>query len=59
MPIKITTKKIGFRRCGVAFTGTAEYPDGKFTKDQIAVLQKEPNLVVEILPPGPDDKKTK
>lgn len=50
MPIKITAKSEGFRRCGIAHTMAAvEYPDDHFTREQLVELQKEPMLVVEII----------
>ena len=53
MPICITSKKNGFRRCGIAHPSTrVEYPDGKFTPDQIKILQADPMLVVELVPAG-------
>ncbi len=49
--IRITSKKEGFRRCGVAHSQKpTEYPDGKFGKKELAALKAEPMLVVEILP---------
>lgn len=48
--IKITSKQDGFRRCGVAHpSGPTEYPAGTFTQAQLAALQAEPMLVVEIV----------
>lgn len=45
--IIITSKKEGFRRCGVAHAATpTEYPDGRFTPEQIEALHNEPMLVV-------------
>lgn len=50
MPIKITAKTPGFRRCGIAHTATpTTYPDDAFTQDQIGILMAEPALVVEIV----------
>ena len=47
--ISITSKIDGFRRCGIAHSRTAtEYPDGKFSKEELAILQAEPNLVVTV-----------
>lgn len=44
----ITSKKAGFRRCGVAHPAeSTEYPDGFFTPEQIEELHKEPMLVVK------------
>jgi hypothetical protein len=49
MPVRITAKKDGFRRCGVAHPAqSTEYPDDQFSKKQLAALQAEPMLVVEI-----------
>jgi hypothetical protein len=53
MPICITSKKEGFRRCGVDHPSTrTEHPDGTFTADQVKILQGEPMLVVELIPAG-------
>ncbi|CAG9412113.1 MULTISPECIES: HI1506-related protein [Providencia] len=49
MPIIITAKVNGFRRCGIAHSDTAtEYSDDHFTKEQLATLQAEPMLVVSV-----------
>ena len=56
--IRIKSKKEGFRRCGIAHPKTpTEYPDGRFSKEVLAVLKAEPMLVVEIIrdAPGGDD----
>jgi hypothetical protein len=51
--IIITSKKINFRRCGVAHPKeSTEYPDGKFSKKELKVLDGEPMLTVEYV----DDK---
>lgn len=47
--IRITAKKDGFRRAGMAHTGTRDYPDGRFSPEQLALLQAEPLLRVEVL----------
>jgi len=45
--IIITSKKDGFRRCGIAHPATTtEYPDDRFTEEELEVLRKEPMLVV-------------
>jgi hypothetical protein len=45
--IIITSKKEGFRRCGVAHPASpTDYPDGFFTPEQIKALHEEPMLVV-------------
>lgn len=47
MPVTITAKVNGFRRCGIAHPDTATtYPDDHFTKAQLDELQAEPMLVV-------------
>lgn len=59
MPIVITAKVNGFRRCGIAHSDTAtEYPDDHFTKDQLNVLQSEPMLVVSVGDAGTEKKQT-
>jgi len=56
--IRIRSKKDGFRRCGVAHPGKAtEYPNDKFTLQQLKALKAEPMLFVEELPDPPKDKK--
>ena len=60
--IKITAKRDGFRRCGVAHTKEATlHPDKRFTADQLELLKAEPMLVVEVLAGGEgkagDDKR--
>jgi len=48
--IRISAKIDGFRRAGMAHSKTAtDHPDGTFSKEQLKLLQAEPNLVVEIL----------
>jgi hypothetical protein len=49
MPIRITSKRDGFRRCGIAHTGTVTHADGTFNADQITALKAEPLLVVDII----------
>ncbi len=53
--IRITTKKDGFRRAGMAHHGTKDYPDDAFTPEQIAQLEAEPMLVVQRLEGEPSD----
>lgn len=54
--IRITAKKEGFRRAGIAHPTTpTEYADDAFTVEQLAALRKEPMLVVETLP-DPESK---
>jgi hypothetical protein len=46
--IRITSKRDGFRRCGLAHgKEPAEYPDDFFPDAQMEVLRKEPMLVVQ------------
>lgn len=48
MPIKITSKKNSFRRCGIEHPDhTVVHPDGTFTPEQLKVLKAEPMLIVE------------
>jgi hypothetical protein len=55
--IRIRSKKEGFRRCGTAHSEKPkDYPDDKFTKDQLARLKAEPMLLVEELPDPPKKK---
>jgi len=43
----ITSKKDGFRRCGIAHPARpAEYPDTAFTGVELAQLRAEPMLVI-------------
>lgn len=47
--ITINSKKEGFRRCGVAHPARpTEYPNGRFSKKELALLQEEPMLVVTV-----------
>lgn len=46
--IRITSRKEGFRRCGIAHPAApAIYPDDHFTDEELARLVAEPMLVVE------------
>jgi len=46
--IRITSKKDGFRRCGVSHPAVeTAYPDGRFTPAELAILKAEPLLLVE------------
>lgn len=48
MPVIITAKKDGFRRCGMAHPASpVEHKDGTFTEEQLATLKAEPMLVVQ------------
>lgn len=47
MPVQITARVDGFRRCGMAHSAkTQTYPDDHFTAAQLAVLENEPQLIV-------------
>lgn len=48
--IRIKSKKPGFRRGGLAHACEwTEYPDGRFSKKELARLQAEPMLQVEVV----------
>jgi hypothetical protein len=48
MPVIITAKRDGFRRCGLAHPASpVEHKDGAFTAEQLAILKAEPMLVVQ------------
>jgi hypothetical protein len=48
MTIKIKSKQNNFRRCGIPHPDQwTEYPDDKFTKEELVILKKEPMLIVE------------
>lgn len=61
MGIRITAKKDGFRRCGIAHSkNLTDYPGDKFNAAQLKALKAEPMLVVqeiedEIITPAPAD----
>ncbi|HCT6139119.1 TPA: HI1506-related protein [Escherichia coli] len=58
--ITITSKRDGFRRCGVAHRDVpVTWPDGSFTDEQIAILRDEPALVVHLGTVSGDDGKLK
>ena len=58
--ITITSKRDGFRRCGVAHRDVpVTWPDGSFTDEQIAILRDEPALVVHLGTVSGDDDKLK
>lgn len=51
MPVIITSKRDGFRRCGMAHPANAvEHKDGAFSDEQLATLKAEPMLVVQEVP---------
>ena len=55
--IIITSKREGFRRCGVAHAARpVEWPDERWTGDELAALLAEPMLTVEVVEdPAPVD----
>ncbi|MFH1984126.1 MAG: HI1506-related protein [Pseudomonadota bacterium] len=59
MPIVISSKREGFRRCGVAHSKAAtEHADDAFTEEQLAVLEADPMLTVVVaiaVTPKPED----
>lgn len=55
--IIIKSKTEGFRRCGVVHTSDGqEFPDDRFTKDQLKAIENEPMLIVTHLPDPPNNK---
>lgn len=49
MPITITARRDGFRRCGRAHPARpTTYPDNFWTSEQIAALKAEPMLIVKV-----------
>jgi len=57
MPVTITARRDGFRRCNAAHAATpTEYPDDHWTDEQLAQLKAEPNLVVVVTSATPDAK---
>lgn len=49
--IRITSKRDGFRRCGVEHSSRpTTYPDDAWTPEQLARLKAEPMLIVEEIP---------
>ena len=47
MTIIITSKRDGFRRCGIAHPAKqTPYPDDFFTQEQLKALSKEPQLIL-------------
>ncbi len=50
MAIIITSRADGFRRCGIAHSSIpVDYSDEHFTADELAVLQAEPMLIIEVV----------
>lgn len=56
MPVIITSKTDGFRRCGLAHPARpVEHADGAFTEEQLEILKAEPMLVVQETVAAPAD----
>lgn len=56
--VRIIAKQDGFRRAGMAHTKEPkDYPDNKFTREQLAALKAEPMLLVEVVEPQGKGKK--
>lgn len=54
MPIRIISSQDNFRRCGIAHSvNPTEYPDDRFTEDELKELKAEPKLVVHIVKEAP------
>ncbi|MEW6378600.1 MAG: HI1506-related protein [bacterium] len=49
--LRIVSKKEGFCRCGVRHSEKpVDYPDGRFTDEQVARLKADPMLIVLEIP---------
>lgn len=60
MPITITARRDGFRRCGRAHPARpTTYPDGFWTPEQLATLQAEPMLIVKSDESQPETRNSK
>lgn len=58
MTVVITSKRDGFRRCGIAHPGKpTPYPDDFFTEEQLEALGKEPQLILAYAPQAFDQVK--
>lgn len=58
--IRISSKREGFRRCGIAHSKEpTEYPDDRFTPAELKALKAEPMLVVEEVKPKGEKVKPK
>lgn len=54
--IVIRSKRDGFRRCGVAHAaGPVEWPDGRWTKEELAAIMAEPMLTVAVAASDPPE----
>jgi hypothetical protein len=51
--IRITSKQHNFRRCGMAHPrGATDYPDDRFSENDLRILRSEPMLSVEVVDDG-------
>ncbi|SPD73810.1 conserved hypothetical protein [uncultured Desulfobacterium sp.] len=62
--IRIISRKAGFRRCGIAHPESpTDYPNDRFSGQELERLKKEPMLIVQELPdtsePDTDAKRQK
>lgn len=58
MPIRIRSKRDGFRRCGKAHSSQwTEWPDDAWTAEELERLRAEPMLQVEVVAPAEDPGK--
>ncbi len=48
--VRVTTKREGFRRAGMTFYATREFKPGELSEVDVAMLSRDPSLVVEIIP---------
>jgi len=56
MIVRIRSKRDGYRRCGVAHRKAAtDHPASRFSEDELARLQADPVLTVELLAGAPAD----
>lgn len=53
--VRIKSKRQGFRRCGIAHPSSwVEYPDSRWSRSELARLQADPMLIVEIVEDSQD-----
>ena len=56
--IKITSKKEGFRRCGIAHSAKGKfYGDDRFTAAELKILKADTTLIVEAVKKAKDGGK--
>ena len=57
--ITITSRQPGFRRCGIAHPAApVDYPDDRFTEEELEALRAEQLLVVAVKDVEPSGKKS-